>query len=424
MICDQCGARRSRTGPCPECGAPPPGTYSSMRQWKDQARTGEGPAVGRDDGARGSGASWGPAGAGGAGSSNARNRSGGSGAGWRSGSGSRWNEGESDDGYADGESDAPGRSAGRAPRRPAPQYQEIDLERALVPTRNGEDMGYGGLVAQGMDGMGGMQMGPLAPTTDEEERALGIRRPVYIPATSEKRKRRLGTWRVLSGVLSVMLVCVAGCGLSAALARNQIANLFIGPKTNHFAPAPFSTANVPVTPVATAGASKLAGDVTEVVTATGKDQLNNPQGPTSHFLAGNYVYVTMLVRNLPAGSHIISVRWYFAGQYLELGANAHTTYPIQHDARVAFGLQFPNAGAGSVRIYIDRPADQKSDTLSDPTLVATINFAVEEPTPTAAPTKAGGTATPNGTQTPSASPSPKAAIGAEPVAWRERPADV
>src|SRR5262245_21521816 len=57
--CDQCGARRPQRGPCPECGAPPPGTFNSMRQWKDRARTGEGPAVGqRGGGARGSGAGW------------------------------------------------------------------------------------------------------------------------------------------------------------------------------------------------------------------------------------------------------------------------------------------------------------------------------------------------------------------------------
>ena len=49
MECDQCGARRPRSGPCPECGAPAPGTYSSMRQWRDQNRTGQGPAVGGED---------------------------------------------------------------------------------------------------------------------------------------------------------------------------------------------------------------------------------------------------------------------------------------------------------------------------------------------------------------------------------------
>ena len=70
-------------------------------------------------------------------------------------------------------------------------------------------------------GMGaGVPALPGMPQTDEEERAIGIRRPVYIPATGEKRKKKLGTWRVVSGVVSVMLICVASCG-GAALSRSQ-----------------------------------------------------------------------------------------------------------------------------------------------------------------------------------------------------------
>ncbi len=179
MECDQCGARRPRSGPCPECGAPAPGTYSSMRQWKDQSRTGQGPAVGR-----GSGSSW----KGNASSSRLRNT--------RNG----WDEG----GY---EEEPPARSSAGNRRRP--NYEDVDLERALVPSAR--DMMPMDPNAIGMAGGAGLPAIPGLPQTDEEERAIGIRRPVYIPATGEKRKKKLGTWRVLSGVVSVMLFCIVSC---------------------------------------------------------------------------------------------------------------------------------------------------------------------------------------------------------------------
>jgi hypothetical protein len=198
MECDRCGAARPRSGPCPNCGAPPPGTYSSMRQWKDQARTGKGPAVGRGSSGKNPAVGRG---------SGARSR--GSGGEWRTGgSGGDWR-----DGGEYGYDDAPPPSRSNPRNRRLNDYDEVDLERALVPAQGG---------ALAMDpGMGGVAL-PGLPETDEAERALGIRRPVYIPAVEGKRKRKLGTWRVVSGVLSVMLVCVASCALAGLLGRNQL----------------------------------------------------------------------------------------------------------------------------------------------------------------------------------------------------------
>ena len=97
---------------------------------------------------------------------------------------------------------------------------------------------------------------PGMPQTDEEERAFGIRRPVYIPATGE-RKRKLGTWRVTSGVLSVMLVCIASCALAGLLGRSTILGFLIGPVSSTATPVFVSTANVPVTPWLRRGRSLL-----------------------------------------------------------------------------------------------------------------------------------------------------------------------
>ena len=116
MICDQCGSERPRSGLCPECGAPPPGTYSSMREWKGRGGPSE---SGRRPRSGGSGNSWR------ADASGRRARSGGN---W-GGSGDNWQD--------EGDHDQPpaGRS-NRRNRRPADGYDEVDLDRALVPARN------------------------------------------------------------------------------------------------------------------------------------------------------------------------------------------------------------------------------------------------------------------------------------------------
>src|SRR5215469_1954185 len=141
MECDQCGARRPRTGPCPECGAPPPGTHSSMRQWRDQARTGKRPAVG----GRGSGANW------------------------RAGrQPDEWDNGDEYNQYGQYDEGPPSGRMSARQARPAQNYQdyeEVDLERALVPN-------YGDLMPMAQS-MGSVAI-PGMPATDDEERALGI----------------------------------------------------------------------------------------------------------------------------------------------------------------------------------------------------------------------------------------------------------
>jgi hypothetical protein len=71
---------------------------------------------------------------------------------------------------------------------------------------------------------------PMLPTdhsmlsalpSEEEERMLGIRRPAFIPATGDRKGPRPGRWRVISGTMSVMLLCVALCGVTGVFAQRN-----------------------------------------------------------------------------------------------------------------------------------------------------------------------------------------------------------
>ncbi len=378
MECDRCGARRPRSGPCPKCGAPAPGTFSSMRQWRDQARTGQSPAVGRG---KGSGADWRPGSSGGG-------RSRGSGADWRGdGGGAGWD----DDGGGYAGYDDPPSGSGRR-RRGEADYEEVDLERALVPSPGGEMMQAGSQV--------GLPAIPGMPQTDEEERAYGIRRPVYIPAVKGKRKRKLGTFRVISGVLSVMLVCIGLCGLGSVLGKDQISQLTRGLVGRQVTPVVFSTANIPVTPVATPGAQGKY--FVNVVTAQAVDVKLVPIGPTSHFTVGNTVYVVFRVQGLSSNqAHNVSIRWFLQGQYLPLQQTNNTSETVKGDQQVYFSLYYPTAGLGMARLMLDAPSNDLGNNPADPYLGATIYFGVFVATP--GPSASGTPGTP-GSGTPSVTP--------------------
>lgn len=346
-----------------------------MRQWRDTARTGHGPAARR-----------------------------GSGADWRTDDGG-WDEG---DGYDDA---PPARSSNRNRRRPQPDYEEVDLERALVPTR-------GDMMPMDPAMMGaGVPALPGLPGTEEEERALGIRRPVYIPATGDKRKRKLGTWRVVSGVVSVMLVCVASCGLAGLVGRDRIASIFGGPQGVLSTPVTFTSANVPVTPVATPGPANRF--VQHVVTATGVDNNLFATHPTSRFTTNSNVYVVISVRGVSdSKQHTVSIEWYQNTVRLDLHG-AETTRTITKDSQVFFALSYPSPGVGMARVYWDKPDTDTSDSPSDPALADTIYFLVQSPqSGTPSPSGTPGTATPGKTPVPTSTPAKKASVSGSPIAWR------
>ncbi len=338
MLCDRCGAERRPSGPCPRCGAPPPG--SAGRPYGNRAQGGDAYRPGQQ---RGSGA---------------------------------------------------GRSSARNQRRG--DYQEIDLERALVPTpQNVAPINVGSA----------LPAIPGLPQTEEEERALGIRRPVYIPVTDEHRKRRISSFRVLSGVLSLMVICIASCTGLAFLGKTKLETL-VGPRisTSQQNPTPFiNFTQVPGTPAATPGAA--AKYVTSATTARNVDNNFAPVDITSKFTVNSMVYVVLSVRNVPKGTqHTLSVRWFLNTLDVQLPPSALIKKDIVQDSNAYFALQYPQPGLGMVKVYWDRPANDSDDSDTNPYLAQKLYFAIQPPVPTATPLPK-ATATTGGTPTGYSPPS-------------------
>jgi hypothetical protein len=303
------------------------------------------------------------------------------------------------------------RTAGRLPasgrsdsrnRRPG-DYQEVELGRALVPRQN---------ELPPMNVGAGLPALPGMPTTDEEERALGMRRPVYIPAAGEKRKRRVSGFRVVSGVLSVMLVCIATCAGAALLGGNRIAASLPHIQRTQQTPITYDFSQVPATPVSTPGAA--AKYIIGTTTARNVDSSYAPIDPTTHFTVNETVYIAYQVPNVPVNSHhVVSIRWFSRGIDVGLGMVKNQTYseldPKPGDPHCSstvcnfnadFALNYPQAGVGMAKIYWDKPASDTGDGATNPYLAQTLYFAIEPPAPTPTPTAGSASPSPTGTQTP------------------------
>ena len=360
MDCQQCGARRPPSGPCPNCGAPP-GVRSSRSDWRQQS--GRGPAASRGGsgpGWRGSGPNWGG--------------QGGAAGGW---------------GYSPDDPAAGDPRYGERYRDPNDDYEEVELGRALVPSRAVMPPDF----SVGVPGMPGV---PGLPA-EEEERLLGIRRPVYIPAAENRRRLRLGSWRVISGVLGIILVCVVSCGAASFFGKRYIDDATIKVATYAGSSNRIDYKNVPQTPVATPGGpgAQYISDVTTAarIYTDPTTHQDVPRDVTTHFLVNDTVYVLGQVRAAPQGQHEVCASWYLDGAYLAQLRRDHVCTSIDGTQGPSYSLKFqlpyPTPGVGMLRIYWDRqPAKwNDADPLGkDPALAQTIIFGVyEPPTPTAVP---------------------------------------
>jgi hypothetical protein len=376
MECDRCGAERPRTGPCPECGAPAPGPFGSSRgrsQAGGQSQPGGRSQPGGSFGSnprRQSGTNWG-AGASGSGRG-LLSRGGGQGGGQ---GGEQW--GDWDDG--------PGRGSRPGQRQSNPNwgYDQDNESRALAP--------YGQPMPPAAEDE--IVSIPGFPMTDEEERLSGIRRPAFIPATEEKRKRKLSSWRIISGVLSIMLVCVASCAGVGFFGQQQVERFLPGPIKNIIEPPSVDISGIPTTPESTPGPA--AKNVTGLVTAKSVDPSYNAIDPTSYFLVKSSVFAVITIVGVTQNqTNTLTCVWYLNNLNFNLHTGTSTT--IQPNKTTNFHgvceLPYNQIGIGMVRVYWNRPPSDTSEAADDPYLAQTIQFAVLNQLPTVTP--ASGTSTP------------------------------
>ncbi|MFI5276099.1 MAG: hypothetical protein ACHQ1E_02420 [Ktedonobacterales bacterium] len=311
-----------------------------------------------------------------------------------------------DDEYADYGDGAPGQPSGHYT---SDEYGGVDPSRALAQ--------YNEVMPPSAEG--GLMTGlPGFPQTDEEERAIGMRRPAYIPATEPKRKKKLSSGRVMSGVLSILLVTVGVCGGLGFLGQQRLADMLKGPLGIRLASPTVDLSQVPVTPVSTPGPS--AKVITSAVTAQGIDNKYNPVDVTSYFKVNSTVYVVVnIVGASQTGSNILTCRWFLDG--IDYNLKSGTSVAVQSSKTNNFhgycGLPYYQTGVGMVKIYWNKPNSDSGDASNDKYLAQTIKFAIVANTPG---TTTPGSGTPkSGTPTPS--PTKKTGSVAPPFAWRSQP---
>jgi hypothetical protein len=319
MRCTNCGQDRPSSGNCPNCGAPTPSgaSFSSLRGWRDQAGSPNGSRVSRPnpDDQRPASRTQG---------------SGRSGTNWDAQNGSSPRRGGDPNQSMPRRGGDPNGSYGRRDASyPRPSQTPSRPNNQSFPRRDDYD-DYGQADDRAL--MVPPSMSAMLPATDdralpalpseEEERALGIRRPAFIPATDERKGAKPGRWRVISGVLSIMVLCVSMCGVTGVLAKNNVIPWLS--KLLGFSP-PSNASSVPafvlppqylnnsqlVTP--TPGAKtpiQNIGTYRFTKTSPGTDTVT-PQDPSAVFAVNEPTYIVMDLGTTVKAGDTISVEWFF-----------------------------------------------------------------------------------------------------------------
>ncbi len=251
------------------------------------------------------------------------------------------------------------------------------------------------------------RMLPALPS-EEEEQALGIRRPSFIPATEDRKGPRPSRWRVISGVLSLAILSIGLCGLSAYLIKTNVipgVNNLLGfskPNTSTkpqlSVPAAYTGAKTLVTPAATPNAA-----ITTIITTNSVSQnllkdltIGNPQAV---FLSNETIYVVLRVEQKSKVGDNITIRWFFNSA--EITQSLETLNPkccsatltTANPTYVYFQVNIPQVGFGYAQIYYNNVL---SDTVSFDVIAPAVTTT---PSPTAT-AKAKSSATPSVTATP------------------------
>lgn len=279
----------------------------------------------------------------------------------------------------------------RRPGDPNQSYPRRGDPNASLPRRGYGDVDERGLMvapdAGGIMPQFDDRALPALPT-EEEERALGIRRPAFIPATDERKGTKPGRWRVISGVLSIMLVCVGACGLSGVLVQRNVfpgISKLLGLSTLKNVSTPLLT--VPtiyagmaplVTPVP--GAKTPIQNIKSykyITAAKVAGSPDTPHDPTDIFDVNQLIYIVGDANDQVKAKDVFSANWFYNGQQ-----QASSSVTVMHDntpLQLEFKYGYPTIGNGRVDIYYNK------------TLAYQVLFYITVPSQTPTPTPASHT---------------------------------
>ncbi|HEY7123034.1 MAG TPA: hypothetical protein VH540_03695 [Ktedonobacterales bacterium] len=186
--------------------------------------------------------------------------------------------------------------------------------------------------------------------------APGRKPPAFIPATRARRPYKLGRYRIVSGILSLVIVVLAvGGGLGfLAVHTGAFAKIF-GAKTlapfNFEFPQP-TTAALSGTPQPTPGDANAVKVVVKVTTAKNYTNTYDPVNITSTFKVNDTVNVLWQVRKAKANDAIM-IKWYQDGSPITNVDQKNTQETIAKDGdwNGVFGLAYPSASVGSAELY-------------------------------------------------------------------------
>lgn len=240
--------------------------------------------------------------------------------------------------------------ARRNPSRPL--GNESYVERGLIPQMPSPNSLMTSLPERSL---------PSLPT-EEEERALGIRRPAFIPATEERKGRPPTRWRVISGVASIMLLCVVALGASGFFLNKVVIPRFSVAKPKNeitpvvVIPTVYLGPDALVTPVAK---PNPAIDYIKTAKDVSKNSLGNVliNGISPLFYTNDNIFVVMRVESSSQKNDTIAVRWYFNNTEITNSLKAdykdccNATLTDSNPTYVIFQIGIPEPGTGHADVY-------------------------------------------------------------------------
>lgn len=186
--------------------------------------------------------------------------------------------------------------------------------------------------------------------------APGRKPPAFIPATRPRRPYRLGRYRIVSGVLSLMIVVLAvGGALGFWAVHSGVFAKFFGTKTlapfNFEYPQP-TVAALSGTPQPTPGDANASKIIVKVTLAKNYTNHYDPVNITTSFKVGDTVNVLWQVRKAKAND-VISIKWYQDGTPITNIDPQNTKETISKDGdwNGVFGLAYPSPSVGSAELY-------------------------------------------------------------------------